>query len=98
MRRFLSKWWVSLGLLAPANAPLRYRARLGVPDAGRVFSDGAVAGELARAGHVQDGLTGPDVGTAIQLDQLSIRVQVGLQIRQVHVVVAVRQQRVAQRG
>ena len=68
-----------------------------VPDVGRVLGDGAVAGELARAGHIQDGLARPGVRVGIQLDQPLVRLQVGLQVRQVHVVVAVRQQRVAQR-
>src|SRR5262249_10383561 len=36
-------------------------ARRRVPDVGRVLGDGAVAGELAGAGHVDDGLAGPGV-------------------------------------
>ena len=80
------------------SATLGHRARLDVPDAGRVFGDRAVAGELSRAGHIQDRLARPGVRVGIQLDQPLIRLQVRTQIRQVHVVVAVRQQRIAQWG
>src|SRR5262249_26313879 len=75
---------------------LRDRTRLRVPDGGRVLGDGAVAGELSRTGHVQDGLARPGIRVGIQLDQPLVGLQVGLEVRQVHVVVSVRQERVAQ--
>ena len=75
---------------------LRHRARLRIPDRGRVLGDGAVAGEFSRAGHVEDGLARPAVRVGIQLDQPLVRIQVGLEVRQMHVMVAVRQERVAQ--
>src|SRR5262245_39182572 len=77
---------------------LRDGTRLRVPDGGRVLGDGAVAGELSRAGHIHNGLARPGVRVGVQLDQPPVRVQVGLEVRQVHVVVAVRQERVAQGG
>src|SRR5262245_58076377 len=51
---------------------LRNRARLRVPDVGRVLGDGAVTGELSRAGHVQDGLARPGVRVGIQIDQAPV--------------------------
>ena len=50
---------------------------------------------LPGAGHIQDRLARPAVRVGIQLDEPLVRLQVGLQVGQVHVVVAVRQQRVA---
>ena len=52
---------------------------------------------ISRAGYIQDGLARPAVGVGIQIDQTLVRFQVGLEIRQMHVVVAVCQKRVAQR-
>src|SRR5262245_61208906 len=50
---------VSIALLIalpPWRLPSSHRARLDVPDLGRVLRDGAVAGERAGARHVEDGL------------------------------------------
>ena len=47
---------------------LGHRARLHVPDAGCILGDGAVAGELSRAGHIQDRLARPGIRVGIQLD------------------------------
>ena len=52
---------------------------------------------LPERGHVQNGLARPRVRVRIQLAQPLVRFEVGLQVRQVHVVVPMRQQRVVQR-
>src|SRR5213083_1907807 len=68
-----------------------------LPDVSRVFGDGAVAGKLPGAGDIKDGLACPSVTVRIQSDQPLVRLEIGLEIRQMHVVVSIRQERVAQR-
>src|SRR5258708_7143802 len=74
------------------------RARLDVPDLLGVLADGPVAGERSRGGDVADRLAEPGVWVAVQLAHLLVRLRVGGQVGQVHVVVALRQQRVVDRG
>ena len=64
---------------------------------GGVLRDGAVAGELARAAYVDDRLARPGVRVPVQGADLRLRPDVGGQVGQVHVVIAVRQQRVPDR-
>src|SRR5689334_1486119 len=52
------------GARACRPCSLWHRARPRVPDAGRVFGDGAIARELPGAGHVQDGLASPRLASA----------------------------------
>src|SRR4030042_4186509 len=70
--------------------------RLHIPDLRCILRNRAVAGELSRAGNVQDGLVSPSVPVGIQFTQLLVRFEIGLEVRQVHVVVAERQKRVVQ--
>src|SRR5258705_415832 len=70
------------------NAPLGDRAGPGVPDLGRIFGDGAVAGEPARCGHVQDCLMCPSVPVAVESNQSPVGLEIGAQGCEVHVVVA----------
>src|ERR1700730_667886 len=77
-------------------APSRHRARLGVPDIGRVLGNRAVARELPGAGHVEDGLARPRFRVRIQRAQAAIGLEIGCEIGKIHVVVAARQQGVAQ--
>ena len=69
---------------------------LDLPDFGRIFGDRAVAGEFSGAGHVQDRLPRPCVGIGIQFAESLIGLEVGSEVSQVHVEVAVRQERVAE--
>ena len=61
---------------------------LGVPDVGRVLGDRAVAGELPGAGHVQDRLARPGSRVGVERAQAAVRLEIGREVRQVHVVVA----------
>src|SRR5438105_5918794 len=92
---------ISFGASLPASGemvigrtPLWHRARFGIPDLVRILRNGAVAGELSRAGDVQDRLAHPSVTAIIQLAKRLIRFEIRLQIRQMHVVIAMREQRV----
>src|SRR5262249_2673046 len=69
-------------------AILRHRTRRGLPNLSRVLSDGAVAGETTGARHVDDRLSGPAIGIRIQGSHPSLRLDVGLEVRQMHIVVA----------
>src|SRR5262249_36198357 len=48
---------------------LEHRARLGVPDLGRVLGDGAIAREEARGGDVGDGLSRPRLLVRVELEE-----------------------------
>src|SRR5271166_2700020 len=56
-----------------------------------VLGDRAIAGELPRAGHIQNGLARPLVGIGIQCAEPLVCLEVRLQVRQVHVMVALRE-------
>src|SRR3954464_10766415 len=84
-------------LFMPQSIRLRHRAWPGVPDVGRVLGDGAVAGELAGGGDVQNRLARPRVGSSVQLAQPTVGLEVGPQVRQVQVAVAVGHEHVAER-
>src|SRR2546427_10145659 len=75
--------------------PLRHRARLDVPDVSRVLGDRAVARELPGAGYVQDCPTRPSVRVRIEPAELRVGLEIGNEIREMHVVVAAREQGVA---
>src|SRR5262245_12421137 len=79
-------------------APSRYRTRFRIPNQGSILGDGAIAGELSRARYVQHRLSRPRVRVTIKLQKLLVRGQVRLQIRQMPVVIPVRQQHVSERG
>jgi hypothetical protein len=72
-----------------------HRARLGIPDAGGVLGDRAVARESSGTGNVQDRFARPSVLVGMQLGKPPVGVEIRLQIGQVHVKVATRQERVA---
>src|SRR5690242_13226834 len=59
---------------------LEHRARLRVPDLGRVLGDGAVAREEARCGDVGDRLPGPSLLVRVQLEEPAVRLEVGAQV------------------
>ncbi len=69
------------------------RTGLCVPNLARTLGDGAVAGEFLGAGDVQDGFARPPLAVRIELAEPPVRVEIGLQVRQMHIVVALRQQR-----
>src|SRR5262245_28505563 len=81
----------------PPTARSWYRTRLRVPDLGRILPDRAVARERSGTGHVQDGLLRPPLLVGIHLEEPPVRLQIGAEVRQVHVVVASGQQALAQR-
>src|SRR5262245_32205433 len=74
-----------------------HRARLDVTDVRGVFGDRPIARELSRRGHIEDDLAGPGVRRRVQLAELLVRFDERREVRQVHVVVAVREQRVDDR-
>src|ERR1700730_18535971 len=77
---------------------LRYRAGLRLPDFRRVLRDGPVAGELARARDIEDRLARPCIAIRVQRAERPVRLQIGRQVRAVHVMVAVFQQRVVEQS
>src|SRR5690242_4302523 len=68
------------------------------PYFGGILRDRMVAGELPAAGHVQNGLARPGVAVSVQRRQPLVRLKIGFEIGQMHVVVSVRQQRIAERS
>src|SRR4051812_4481468 len=80
-----------------AHGTSGHRAWFHIPDLGRVLRDGAVAGKPAGAGNVEDDRAGPPVRGGVQIEQPLVRIKVGRQVRQMHVMVAARQQGLAQR-
>src|SRR4051794_951307 len=90
---------MSLGAGFPArgeivmSGPSRHWARSRIPNFGGVLGNGAVAGEFAGSGNVQYRLARPLVSVGIEIAKPVIRLQVGFEVRQMHVVVAMRQQR-----
>src|ERR1700693_1873198 len=78
------------------DVSLRHWARLHLPDVSRVFCDRPVTRELSRARYIQDGFLCPSILIGIQFTEVLMRLDVGRQVRQVHVVIPVRQQRVTQ--
>ena len=60
-----------------------------------VLGDGAVAGEFAGGGDVQDGLFRPGVGVGVERGQIAVGVEIRLQIGKVRIMVAAIEQRVA---
>src|SRR5947209_15080612 len=90
---------MSLGAGFPARSeivmagPLRHWARSRIPNFGGVLGDGSVAGEFAGSGNVQYRLARPFVSVGIEIAKPLIRLEVGFEVRQMHVMVAMRQQR-----
>ena len=76
--------------------PLR-RTRLRAPDLLRIFRDRPVARELARGGNIENDLVRPIVGLAVERAELTVGPKVRRQVSQVHELVAVGQERAAQR-
>src|SRR5581483_8637537 len=70
-------------LLALTRASI-HRAGDGVPYLGVVFGNGAVTGELARAGHVDDGHACPGCRVGVDLGDALLGGHVLHQVRQVH--------------
>src|SRR5271166_2463628 len=81
-----------------ADPSLCYRAGFCVPNLGSVLGDRAVAREFPGAGDIQNRFPRPSVAVRVEFAEPLIRREIGFEVRQVHVVVPVRQQRVAQRG
>src|SRR5262249_53508441 len=73
------------------------RARFGIPDVPRVIGNGPIAGEFTRTGHVQNGFLRPALLVAVEGSHPLVRLAVGLEIGQVPVEVAFRQQGLANR-
>src|SRR5581483_8123792 len=72
------------------------RAWIHMPDLRRVFSYGSIRRKLSCPSHIQDSL--PDPSTAVSVCRVNtvLRVDVSPQIRQQHVMISVRQQRLSQ--
>ena len=85
----------------PAGAPIcdgsPHRAALHVPDLGGVFRDRAIGGEAPGGCDVQDRFTGPPTAVRVERSESFVRLAVRLQIGEMHVVIAVREQRLADR-
>src|SRR5258708_36581076 len=79
-----------------AGPALASFTRLHRPDARCVFGDGSVAREFPGAGHVEDGLARPRTRIFVKLSQTLLRLYVGGEVRQVHVVVPAVQQCIGQ--
>src|SRR5207247_10299796 len=86
-------WLFAAGLVQRGAHPRRavrgswHRARLGVPDLGRVLVDGAIAGELARPGDVEDGLACRPLLLRVELEEPPVRLQLGGQVGLPHIMV-----------
>src|SRR5215472_6159883 len=96
---------ISLGAGLPARGETdmartssRHRTRGCIPDLGGILGNRAVTRKFAGAGNIQDGLARPSVDVGVQLSQPVVRLQVGFQVCQVHVVVSVGQQRIPYRS
>lgn len=72
------------------------RAGFGVPDVAGVFEDGAVAGEFAGAGDVEDGFADPVVGFLVELADAGVGLGIGGEVGEVHVEIAAVEERIAQ--
>src|SRR6516225_11465713 len=93
----------SLGAGLPASgdmvigqSSLGYRAGLGVPDLGGILGDCAVAREFARARHIQYCLARPLMLVGVQPSQLVIGLEIGMEVRQMHEMIASAQQHIVQ--
>src|SRR5215813_661880 len=75
-----------------------HRARLGVPDLRCVFPDGAVAGKAVRASYIDNRFAGPTIRVRIKLSDLALSLQIRFEVGQMHIVVAVIQERVPDRA
>src|SRR5262245_36082103 len=73
---------------------LAHRRRFRAPDVSCVFRNGAIAGELPGPGDVVDGLRGPRWPVAVERRHLLLRLHVTRQVGEVHVEVALGQERV----
>src|SRR5262249_31769734 len=82
----------------PGTAVLWHWTWPHVPDVASVFCNRAVARELTRACHIENGLACPGILIAVQFEQSLVCLQIRLQIGQMHVVVSVCQQYVAKRS
>src|SRR3954469_23222151 len=75
------------------SGPLRHLARIRIPNFGRVLGNGSVAGEFAGSGNIQYRLTRPFVSVGVEIAKPLIRLEIGFEVRQMHVMVAMSQQR-----
>src|SRR5215472_1013974 len=78
--------------------PLKYWTWFHLPDGIRVFDDRTVRRELTRTRDIQNSLACPRVRVAIQLHNPVVCLEIRRQVSQVHVVVAMRQQKVTKGG
>ena len=76
-----------------ARDALSHRTRLRAPDLRGVFRDRAVAGEFPRARDIENALLSPIVRRAIEFGHSLVGLKIGAQVGQVHVVIAVGEQR-----
>src|SRR5208282_2825464 len=76
---------------------LRHWTGLRAPNLVGVLLNRPVAGEFARAGDVESALARPLVRFAIKIAKGAVRLEVGRQIGQVHIGVAVGQERAPER-
>src|SRR5207247_1646009 len=88
---------MSFGAVLPASGEIpicvvlpMHRARFRVPNLGGVLRNGAVARKLSGAGYVQNRLTHPSVRVCVELAEPLIGIEIRPEIRQKHVVVAMR--------
>src|SRR5208282_485783 len=79
------------------SRPLPHRAWMRMPNLSSVFRNCPVAREFSRACDVENALLRPIVLGAIEFAEPLVGLKIGPQVGQVHVEIAVRQQRIAQR-
>src|SRR5690349_11979950 len=84
-------------LASNPSSHLRHWARRRIPDVGGILSDRSIAREFARTGDIHNRLPRPAVAVRVKRAQGLVRLQIRLQISQMHVVVTVLEQGVVQR-
>src|SRR5215469_13988114 len=86
------------GEIVIGRSSLGYRAGLGIPDVGGILGDRTIARELPGTGDIEDGFARPLMLVGVQFGQPVIRLEIGVEIREMHEMITSSQQDVVQRG
>src|SRR6516165_3806563 len=81
-------------VIGRSSLGLGYRTGLGVPDLGSILGNRAIARELPGTGDIEDGFARPLMLVGVQFGQFVICLEIGVEVRQMHVVIASGQQHV----